>query len=571
MAFEVTLPFAVLPEQGPSYMTGPVSEADVNLPVKESKKKPKKKRELPRRAYSGSPAVVSNGRGPQTVKGFSLPTEEEFDLREYGVSNGTGKGYEGPFVEEEVTEDVEEEPVRRSGGVPGKTIQVRPGEDTWFSRMIRPDESELEAARNGLRWNWALEHRFMPPGSKWNETVWQGADRENRWLANMLKQRNGGLDVGIPTAATVRAREQARRAVMDQYNKTLAEYMKGHWDDPERAYADFKKEVERLREQYRKAGEAYGVEFDPEDLRLPPPVSGSRSGFTTQSRPSKLREQYNYGKSVLDELSTWLQPDEKNPDIRKIDNPDFVKSKKAYLDSVYERILKHIKDSSNTMADQEKQRLQILVLPDDAYDEVVLAVKDYQDALAGIMSSASAKEWSENGKGKVNAIIEAANFDPSKSDKATLGEQLAALGGVTVSSLSKKDELPQDVASNLNAAKSQFDTYMKNMMLSASVAPHIVAQLSKILGDTIVKEYNSQAFVSGRSDADSLSEFEDISDQIPTDAMPMSTLIKRPKYVWAPRAKKPGDIPTTSNPASKGEQKPAQPPKNQITTRVRGI
>lgn len=571
MAFEITLPAAILPQESSVYVSGPVSEADVKLPVKESKKKPKKK-ESPRRAYSGSPAVVSNGRGPQTVKGFQLPYEEEFDMREYGVSNGTGKGYEGPFVEdEEVEEKVEDGARPDMSGVPGKTIKVEPGKDTWFSRMIRPDESELEAARNGLRWNWALEHRFMPPGSKWNETVWQGADRENRWLANMLKQRNGGLDVGIPTAATVRAREQSRRAIMDQYNRALAEYMKGHWDDPERAYDKFKNEVERLREQYRKAGEAYGAEFDPEDLRLPPPVSGSRSGFTTQSRPSKLREQYNYGKSVIDELSTWLQPDEKNPAIRKIDNPDFVKSKKAYLDSVYERILKHIKDSSNTMADQEKQRLQILVLPDNAYDEVVLAVKDYQDALAGIMSSASAKEWSENGKGKVNAIIEAANFDPSKSDKATLGEQLAALGGVTVSSLSKKDELPQDVASNLNAAKSQFDTYMKNMMLSASVAPHIVAQLSKILGDTIVKEYNDQAFVSGRSDADSLSNFEDISEQIPADAMPMSELIKRPKYIWSPRAKRPGDIPTTSNPASKGEQKPAGSTKNKITTRMRGI
>ncbi len=39
----------------------------------------------------------------------------------------------------------------------------------------------------------------------------------------------------MPTAATIRARENLRGRIMSQYDKALAEYMKGHWDDPERA------------------------------------------------------------------------------------------------------------------------------------------------------------------------------------------------------------------------------------------------------------------------------------------------------------------------------------------------
>lgn len=418
----------------------------------------------------------------------------------------------------------------------------------WFQRLFGPDQSELEAERNGLRWHWALEHRFMPPGSRWNETVWSGVDRENAWLAKLLQQQKLASGNGSNMSPIAKQRELSR--ISGQYDKLVSEYLKGNWDDPERAYQDFLTEAERLRRQYAEQGGAY------EDLRLPPPVAGGRSGFTTQSRPAKLREQYNFAKSVNRELSSWLDVDPKTGE-RKIDDPKFVQEKKVYLDSVYERILKHIKDSSNAMADEEKQRLQILVLPDNAMDEVIKEVKGYQAALRGIMSSAAAKEWSQNNKGKVNEVIKALGFDPS-GDKTSLGQQLATLGGIIVSSLSKNNELPHDVATNLQAAKDKFDTYMKNMMLSATVAPHIVANVTAILGNTIADEYNDQARVAGRDKADYLDTLKDISGSIPRDAMPLSELIKHSDYVW-PSLNTVSNAKISTQAESKGETAPVEP------------
>lgn len=429
----------------------------------------------------------------------------------------------------------------------------RPAEEprdnrNWFQRLFGPDRSELEAERNGLRWHWALEHRFMPPGSRWNETVWNGVDRENAWLARLLQQQRVASGNGSNMSPIAKQRELSR--ISGQYDKLVAEYLKGNWDDPERAYQDFLTEAERLRKQYAEQGGAY------DDLRLPPPVAGGRSGFTTQSRPAKLREQYNFAKSVNKELSSWLDVDPKTGK-RKIDDPKFVQEKKVYLDSVYERILKHIKDSSNAMADEEKQRLQILVLPDNAMNEVIKEVKGYQAALRGIMSSAAAKEWSQNNKGKVNEVIKALGFEPS-GDKASLGQQLATLGGIIVASLSKNNELPHDVATNLQAAKDKFDTYMKNMMLSATVAPHIVANVTALLGNTIADEYNDQARVAGRDRADYLDGLKDISGSIPRDAMPLSELIKHSDYRW-PSLNTVGNAKISTQAESKGETAPTEP------------
>lgn len=441
------------------------------------------------------------------------------------------------------------------GAMVDNPVREKPAEGNWFYRMIAPPKDELEAANNGLRWHWALEHRFMPPGSKWNETVWQGADRENLWLKNMLRQQNG-LDVGIPSAAAIRAREQTRRAILDQYNKALQEYKDGNWDDPERAYNDFKAEVERLREQYRKAGLEYGAEFDPEDLRIPPPISGKRSGFTTQTRAVKHRDQWNYADEVNNTLADWIN-------TGKINDPKFMSSNEvtAYLDSAYETLVKYFKESSNAMADAEKQRLQILALPDDSYEEVVKEIQSFQQALYGIMSSSSAKEWSQNNKGKVNEVLKATGFDPTRMDKASLANAMWTLGGVIVSSLARNDELPHDVRTDLDAAKAQFDTYMKNMMLAANVAPHIVANMAYNLAHTSAAQYNDQAFVSGRGRSDNLGEIKDLTDVIPRNAMPVSRLIKHNKYTWPSLAKDPNaNVRISTLPGSEGEQSPKAGP-----------
>ena len=204
------------------------------------------------------------------------------------------------------------------------------------------------------------------------------------------------------------------------------------------------------------------------------------------------------------------------------------------------------------MADAEKQRLQILVLPDNAHDEVVGAIQDFQKALAGVMSSASAKDWSQNNRGKVNEILKDFGFNAEEADKEGLAAMVEGGMGTLMKALANKDELPHDVATDLEAIKTQFDTYMKNMMLAANVAPHLVANMAKTLADFNANAYNDQAFKAGRARADFLGSLEDLTDKIPPDAMPVSKLIERPKYIW-PSLNKRGKAKTTANPQTGAE------------------
>lgn len=456
--------------------------------------------------------------------GAGLPAIEDVPF------NGSQESYDDDFVE------------RPSGPFPMilPNIPYRK-----FTASGIPD-SELAAARRGQRWNWHNENSFMPPGSEWNKTVWQGADRENQWLGQLLRKgaaENGSM---MSPIAKVRLRGQW----LSERNKAIQDYINGNWDDPERAYKDFQSAIDKIDTKLRELGEDEAL------LRPVPPIAGKRSQFTAQTGPSKLRKQWNYANTVNNKLNEWLTTESK-PGIKKINDPEFMGKSEVttYLDSVYETLIKYLKESSNAMADAEKKRLQILTLTDEGHDAVVQTIKAYQKALAGVMSSASAKDWSQNNRGKVNEVIKAMGFDPDNMDKATLGQQMAALGGIIVSSLGKNDELPHDVRTDLEAIQEQYDKYMENMMFAANVAPHIVASMASALGETAGNQYNDQAFVAGRQLADNLGEIKDLTDAIPRNAVPMSKLLDPPQFIVPSLAKKPKGRVST-NPESIGENEP---------------
>ena len=456
--------------------------------------------------------------------GTRLPAIEDVPF------NGSQESYDDGFVE------------RPSGPFPMILPNVP---HRKFMAGGMPD-SELAAAQRGQRWNWHNENSFMPPGSEWNKTVWQGADRENQWFGQML--RRGAAEKGsmMSPVAKVRLRGQW----LSERNKAIQDYINGNWDDPERAYKDFQSAIDKIDTKLRELGEDEAL------LRPVPPIAGKRSQFTTQTGPSKLRKQWNYANMVNNKLNEWLTTESK-PGVKKINDPEFMGRSEvtAYLDSVYETLIKYLKESSNAMADAEKKRLQILTLTDEGHDAVVQTIKAYQKALAGVMSSASAKDWSQNNRGKVNEVIKAMGFDPDQMDKATLGQQMAALGGVIVSSLSRNDELPHDVHTDLEAIQEQYDKYMENMMFAANVAPHIVASMASALGETAGDQYNDQAFVAGRQLADNLGDTEDLTDAIPRNALPMSRLLDPPQFIAPSLAKKPKGRVNT-NPESVGENAP---------------
>lgn len=549
-----------------NWKSEPVAEQDVPLASKRKSYKPNR-----------GPQIVSSNWRPghrEPEIPYQLLTnpkeisndEYEEDLRRGGFPT-TGvranlESFQEPQAEEQpVDKSVGLLPMRRTmpGGKPGTT------EDTFLSRLIAPPEDELEAARNGLRWHWALQNRWMLPGSKWNETVWQGVDRENQLLNQLAKQKSNEMNLGIPTAAEIRAREQYRGKIMDQYNKAIVEYLNGNWDDPDRAYSAFKDEVERLRNQYAKGSTLYGGVFDPEDLRLPPPVSGRRNAFTTGARGQALRKNVKYAENVNDKLAKWIDQANQIPEDQRMAwwHKEMNKTEnQAYLDSVYEDLIKMIKDSNNTMADEEKQRLQILVLPENAHAKVVEVMKKYQNALSHIAQSASAKKWSQDNKGKAERLAKATGIDIDEAAKSKEGfaDAVAYITSATLAALpgsgkfGEGTELPTELSTALNANKEKLDRYMKNMMLAANVAPHVVADMAYNVADNSSKIYNDAAWVAGRGDADMIGGIQKLTDLIPRDAMPISEMLEDPDFEY-PTLNVGAKVDPSSNPQTGKEGK----------------
>lgn len=524
---------------GPQVM----NEQDVPLEKLKPARKPKRKPNTTMSVYARP-----GHREPEIP--YQLMTPKAAELEETYITQDDAIA-RGPFQNPEGTAEQQQQPTDTSvgllpmnrsglGGKPGST------KDTFLSKLIAPPEGELEAARNGLRWHWALQNRWMLPGSKWNQTVWNGVDRENKWLEQLAKERAAAakdLNLGIPNAAEIRAREMYRSKLMDQYNKALAEYMKGNWDDPERAYTAFKAEVERLRNQYANGSRLYGGIFDPEDLRIPPPIAGGRNAFTTGARAQTLRKQVDYAAGVNDKLAGWLAEANKLPEDQRLAwwHKEMGKNEtQEYLDSVYENLIKMIKDSNNTMADEEKQRLQILVLPENAHDQVVKVMKAYQNALSHIAQSSSAKKWSQDNKGKAERLANAThiNLDEAAKSKETLGDAVAYMTSATLAALpgsgkfGEGTELPTELSTALEANKEMLDRYMKNMMLAANVAPHVVADMAYVVADNSSRIYNDASWVAGRGDADRIGGITKLTDLIPRDAMPVSELFEMPDFKY---------------------------------------
>lgn len=412
---------------------------------------------------------------------------------------------------------------------------------------VLPMDNELAAADAGQRWRYNLERSFMMPGSQWNDTVFKGVDAEKPYYTDFQGNPVGKTASDKNGMMSPLAYARIRAQWLNERNKMIQDYINGNWDDPERAYTDFKRELADFDVRMANAG------FDTTGLREAPPLSGKRSGFTEKTGPSKLRRQWNYTNSIVNEIKDWI-------DTGKINDETFMNSHltSKYLDDVYETLTKYFKESGNAMADEEKKRLQIQVLPEASYELVLETVRRYQKALAQVMSSSSAKDWSQNNRGKVNEIIKALGFDPDNMDKATLGEQMAVVAGVISAALAKNDELPHDVATDLNALNKQYDAYMNNMMLAANVGLEFVTQAASRLGNSIADAYNDQAFNTGRSLADNLASIEDLTDKIPKDMVKPSPLLQPPMFITPSLAKRPKGKAST-NPESKGENAPVAP------------
>lgn len=465
----VKMPLAVISYKN-GRLPGPMNEQDVPL----EKQKPKKKK--------------SDGGNVETFKAslFPLPTQAPSGF-EGDIEYPTGRGYEGPFVEDNKIQ------IGRGQYGPEKTlfhipdnrqINIKPAEDTWLSRAIGPSKDELDAEANGLRWWWALEHRFMPPGSKWNTTVWNGVDRENKWLAQMLKQKamEEGKDVnGIMTPM---ARVRAMALDKQKWDNFIRGIKDGHYSSMGEITPEALKWAEDFKRMYdSKWGEGASGELTPI-----PTVIGKRSDLMKKQN-FDVRGTLNDTQDAMQNIYEWS----KDGSFR-----DPIKSQmiKNYLDKIAQSLSALLGGDSKSMADAEKVRIQILYLPEESMNMVKQEIANFRDMLESVMEYGRSKGWSQNIIGKINRAKEAAHQASQANGKGNIstlaGMAVSAVGDIMPSLTPQEREQALGLQEGLEAAKLAHESYMQNMVLAADVDPALVYQFAEVLQNKLAKRYNTE-------------------------------------------------------------------------------
>jgi hypothetical protein len=412
-----------------------------------------------------------------------------------------------------------------TGGEPRKDKS-----DNWFSKFIRPAEDELEAERNGRRWNWQLENRFMLPGSKYAELVMAAADRENAIQRNMLKvQSNLGS-----------AREHANAKA--SWDKFVSDIYNGNWDNAG-------KTLEEARDFERQFKQWYaGMGWDPADLR-PIGTSVGKINNATRKAMTDMAADLSDTEQFMTDIAQWSKDGSWQDPIKSAMIKD-------YLDKVSQKLSATLGGDSKSMADAEKIRIQILYLPEESMKLVQEEVRNYREWLSKVMAYGSAKGWSQDVLGRINqakgSLANALKTGNQGNISTMLGQAMSYVGSA-LGGIEKNSELALDIQTVLGAGVQQHKDFMNDMVLAADVDPARVFLLAKQLHDLTLNRYNNEARRSNRNnDMWQSKEIEQPSLQYLHKVVKASPFLKPNKY-YAPAVEYAKKDKNTPNPQSKGE------------------
>jgi hypothetical protein len=448
------------------------------------------------------PTLARQGRGFGSIQTGKVPK---------GLATGWTTENRGSFNDDEQPKEqaTENNGIRYVEAKPG--MKVVPGQsgDNFFSRMIRPSDDELEAARNGMRWHWALEHRFMPPGSKWNETVWNGVDRENAWLAQMLRQAAAQQKAnGMMTPV---ATERQRANMINMWKDHLNKIIQGNFDE----YGGTAESAAQWREDFKKRYESVFGEGSSVDLEPVPTTEGKRADLMRTS-PTQYQQMLSYTEDAMDNIYNWW----KNGSWSDPHTQQFIKN---YLDKVSQALAAELGGDSKSMADAEKQRIQILSLPESSMELVQQEIAGYREFLESVMNYGRQKGWSQDIIGRLNRATESAKLALAQKGKKNISGAAAMMiknvEDILPSLSPQERELAVGLSEALAAGKNAHEMYMQNMMLAADVDPSYVYMQAKELHDLAARKYNDFAERAHRPERakvleDRVIDFDDLSRQV---------------------------------------------------------
>ena len=461
-AAQTPIPFSIsllpaesspLPASSSSAMPGPntvdMVKSSSMAPVAEEQKKP----DAPKKSNDKKPKQKSGAKNSDNKADASVPFDSKEPL----------PAYTPPTVETQPREDF--------------TVEWQQPQSEQVQEPINdPHRTVLQAL---MGWD------DVPFGKRWTHFTQHGftgmhGDAFNELMALVNSEKGNGVGGGSTYGQELRAKEQHRRSMLDQWNKLLSEWNSGRYASGDAYTAnEFFTEANRLRQEYANAG------YNPNELRRPSiNAGGFQQGFQKDLQADR-------GK--LDWIGGWLNDIQQN--VAR--NPNWLNSNQAqmYFDKLSEYTILNMAQSRGAIADAEKIRAQVEAMPRAdrlVYNKFMkmffntntvaqvnaLANAGNRDAMAFLEDMDNFIGLSEEGNGAFGEFDKQGNLNLSDKADHWLNAAMLALGR-----LQGLDDNPIEINTAVTSYKNAKDAFQQYVMQNANVDRQMV-------WDSAIAQYN---------------------------------------------------------------------------------
>lgn len=304
--------------------------------------------------------------------------------------------------------------------------------------FLRPSDEEIDAQENGMRWHHEMENGWML-SPQWQKTVFAGVDREKQ--ADAKK-----------SAESARVKEARQRRYQNGWDKMIAAWQKGHWDDQSREY----KELREAMTQFRNDAIARGV--DTSSWQIPGVTAGAVQNALNGQIVKSSKDMWDM-ESAYSELARYID----KADAGTLTEDD-IKEYNTTFDKQLENALRILSGSNAGLADAEKIRIQYAALPPEKKQELERDRQRVFDAVYQNMLSMSRNAKSADVSEKLAAAADALMYG---SD--SLVDVMANTVALLTNLVSSKDDLP--IAHDAELALKLFDKKLESVMQFAIIDP----------------------------------------------------------------------------------------------------
>ena len=442
-----------LPASSSSAMPGPntvdMVKSSSMAPVVEKQKKP----DVPKKSNDKKSKQKSGAKNSDNKADASVPFDSKEPL----------PAYTPPTVETQPREDF--------------TVEWQQPQSEQVQEPINdPHRTVLQAL---MGWD------DVPFGKRWTHFTQHGftgmhGDAFNELMALVNSEKGNGVGGGSTYGQELRAKEQHRRSMLDQWNKLLSEWNSGRYASGDTyTVKEFFNEANRLRQEYANAG------YNPNELRRPSiNAGGFQQGFQKDLQADR-------GK--LDWIGGTLNNIQQN--IAR--NPKWLDSPEAQLtfDKLSEYVILNMAQSRGAIADAEKVRAQVEAMPRAdrlVYDKFMsmffntntvaqvnaLANAGNRDAMAFLEDMDNFISLSDEGKGAFGEFDKQGNIQLSEKADHWLNAAMLVLGR-----LQGLNDNPIEINTAVTSYKNAKDAFQQYVLQNANVD-------RKMVWDAAIGQYN---------------------------------------------------------------------------------